>query len=85
MQRFILIAALSAALAACSTAPETREVASVPQCKEAEPVVGSNIRRSRPCNKKDEQTPEAAQQQLRDLRDQQAAQIRAATPPKPGQ
>ncbi len=85
MQRFILIAALSAALAACSTAPETREVASVPQCKEAEPVVGSNIRRSRPCDKKDEQNSEAAQQRLRDLRDEQAAQIQATKAARPGQ
>ena len=85
MQKLIFLCSLCTVLAACSTAPQTQEVASTPQCKEEEAVVGSNIRRARACDKKEEQSPEAAQQQLRDLREQQAAQIRAATPPKPAQ
>lgn len=85
MQKFILLCSLCAVLAACSSPPQKQEVASTPQCKEEEAVVGSNIRRARACDKKDEQSPEAAQQQLRDLREQQATQIRAATPAKPAQ
>ena len=92
MQRFIIIASLCTILAACSSAPQSgevasapqpKEVASVPQCKD-EPVVGSNIRRTRPCNQKREENSEAAQQHLRDLRAQQADQIRAGTPASTG-
>lgn len=85
MQKFILLCTVCTVLAACSTAPQNQEVANTPQCKEEVAVVGSNIRRPRACDKKDEQTPEAAQQKLRDLREQQAAQIRATAPAKPTQ
>ncbi len=85
MQKLILLCSLCTVLAGCSTTPQPQEVASVPQCKEAEPVIGSNIRRSRPCDKKDEQNSEAAQQRLRDLRDEQAAQIQATKAARPGQ
>jgi starvation-inducible outer membrane lipoprotein len=85
MQKLAFLCSLCCILAACATNPDPVQLAETDstKCKEEAPVTGSNVRRTVACGTKTALSPEAAQQQLREMAEERERLTRPVS--KPGQ